>query len=41
MDHPIYFARGKLFQDEYNYKSIESEGLDIIYTLHISLNIIS
>jgi hypothetical protein len=33
MDHPIYFVRRKLSQDECNYKTIEREGLAIIYAL--------
>jgi hypothetical protein len=33
MDHPIYFSSRKLSQDERNYKTIEREGLNMIYTL--------
>jgi hypothetical protein len=33
MDHPIYFVRRKLSQDERNYTTIEREGLFMIYAL--------
>jgi hypothetical protein len=33
MDHPIYFARRKISQDEWNYTTIEREGLFMIYAL--------
>jgi hypothetical protein len=33
MDHPIYFVRWKLSQDEHKYTMTESEGLTMIYAL--------
>jgi hypothetical protein len=33
MDHPIYFARWKISQEEHNYTMIEREGLAMIYAL--------
>ena len=33
MDHPIYYARGKLSQVERNHTTTEREGLEMVYAL--------